>query len=257
MNKYKVGDKIVLTVSDVNEKAYYSYYVFNNNDLILWEPSTDKYAEPLSTYTEPLERKNENKQKQIEKLVDKLHRQAAEITRLLKENKKLKEESRKLLETSLSRMTEITRLLAENEKLKKDLEYYHTGTDICDMESARIAGQNEAWELVRKIFDMETNDIEDIFIKEDAWNLGTVLNNYTYPEAAAKVAEWEKAKEEIKVGDVVSREGVYGVVKSVSDDWLNGITASGISFQWLKRKCTKTGRHIDIDRFLNQIGGEE
>ena len=52
MNKYKVGDKIVLTVSDVNEKAYYSYYVFNNNDLILWEPSTDKYAEPLSTYIE-------------------------------------------------------------------------------------------------------------------------------------------------------------------------------------------------------------
>ena len=48
MNKYKVGDKIVLTVSDVNEKAYYSYYVFNNNDLILWEPSTDNYAEPLS-----------------------------------------------------------------------------------------------------------------------------------------------------------------------------------------------------------------
>ena len=53
-------------------------------------------------------------------------------------------------------------------------------------------GAEAAWELARKIFDMETNDIEDIFIKEDAWNLGTVLNNYTYQEAAAKVAEWEK-----------------------------------------------------------------
>ena len=60
------------------------------------------------------------------------------------------------------------------------------------IEQARAEGQNEAWELVRKIFDMETNDIEDIFIKEDAWNLGTVLNNYTYQEAAARVAEWEK-----------------------------------------------------------------
>ena len=79
MNKYKVGYKIVLTVSDVNEKAYYSYYVFNNNDLILWEPSTDKYAEPLSTYTEPLEAK--------------IRRQAAEITRLLVENEKLKAEN--------------------------------------------------------------------------------------------------------------------------------------------------------------------
>ena len=185
MNKYKVGDKIVLTVSDVNEKAYYSYYVFNNNDLILWEPSTDKYAEPLSAYTEPLEAKI---RRQIEQAFDR--------------------------------------------------------------------GCNAAWELVRKIFDMETNDIEDIFIKEDAWNLGTVLNNYTYQEAAAKVEAWERQKEEIKVGDVVSRGGIYGVVKSVSDDWLNGITASGISFQWLKRKCTKTGRHIDIDSFLKQIGEE-
>ena len=143
MSKYKVGDKVILTVSDVNEKAYYPYYMFNNNNSNLWISSTDKYSEPLSTYTEPLE-------------------------------------------------AEITRLLAENAELKKDLEYYHTGTDICDIESARITGQNEAWELVRKIFDMETNDIEDIFIEEDAWNLGTVLNNYTYQEAAAKVAEWEK-----------------------------------------------------------------
>ena len=165
MNKYKVGDKIVLTVSDVNEKAYYSYYVFNNNDLILWEPSTDKYAEPLSTYTEPLERKNENKQKQIEKLVDKLHRQAAEITRLLRENKELKNEKQELTRERNQLMGRCGGLSAA--KIKA-------------FNNGRLAGQNEAWELVRKIFDMETNDIEDIFIKEDAWNLGTVLNNYTY-----------------------------------------------------------------------------
>ena len=94
---------------------------------------------------------------------------------------------------------EITRLLAENKELKEENKRNYT----INIEMARAEGKNEAWELVRKIFDMETNDIEDIFIKEDAWNLGTVLNNYTYPEAAAKVAEWEKAKEEIKVGDVV------------------------------------------------------
>ena len=116
MSKYEVGDKVVLTVSDMKEKTYYTYYEFNNN-FNLWEESIDDYAEPLSAY----------------------------------------------------------------------------------IEQARAEGQNEAWGLVRKIFDMETNDIEDIFIKEDAWNLGTVLNNYTYQEAAAKVAEWEKAKEEIKV----------------------------------------------------------
>ena len=139
MSKYKVGDKVILTVSDVNEKAYYPYYMFNNNNSNLWISSTDKYSEPLSTYTEPLE-------------------------------------------------AEITRLLAENKELREDFEK----SKRVNLNMGRLAGQNEAWELVRKIFDMETNDIEDIFIKEDAWNLGTVLNNYTYQEAAAKVAEWEK-----------------------------------------------------------------
>ena len=214
MNKYKVGDKIVLTVSDVNEKAYYSYYVFNNNDLILWEPSTDNYAEPLSAYTEPLEAK--------------IRRQAAEITRLLAENKELKEDFEKSKRVNLN--------------------------------MGRVAGQNEAWELVRKIFDMETNDIEDIFIKEDAWNLGTVLNNYTYQEAAAKVAEWEKAKEEIKVGDVFQDDdGNNAIVTSIKGNtiyymWDDGDTRSGFA-EDVKKHFTKTGRHIDIDSFLKQIGG--
>ena len=104
---------------------------------------------------------------------------------------------------------------------------------------------------------METNDIEDIFIKEDAWNLGTVLNNYTYQEAAAKVAEWERAKEEIKVGDVVSHEKKYGVIISEGTICFRGFTDDGTPFEWYKERCTKTGRHIDVDSFLKQIGEEQ
>ena len=209
MSRYKVGDKVVLTVSDVNEKVYYPHYEFNNN-FNLWKQSIDELVEPLSTYTEPLEAK--------------IRRQAAEITRLLAEKKRLK---------------------AEN------------GNVIWEIEQAFDRGCNAAWELVRKIFDMETNDIEDIFIKEDAWNLGTVLNNYTYQEAAAKVAEWEKVKEEIKVGDVVSHEEKYGVVISEGTICFRGFTDDGTPFEWYKERCTKTGRHIDIDSFLKQIGGEQ
>ena len=229
MNKYKVGDKIVLTVSDVNEKAYYSYYVFNNNDLILWEPSTDKYAEPLSTYTEPLEAK--------------IRRQAAEITRLLAENERLK---------------------AENKKMGVKLDAYELYGDQHEEEynQAFNQGTEAAWELVRKIFDMETNDIEDIFIKEDAWNLGTVLNNYTYAEAAAKVAEWEKVKE-FKVGDILEDrdEGNKVIVTSLKgrvicllwDDGRIGTTYIELA----KGIFRNTGRHIDIDGFLKQIGEEQ
>ena len=163
------------------------------------------------------------------------------------------------LEAKIRRQAaEITRLLAENKELKEDFEK----SKRVNLNMGRLAGQNEAWELVRKIFDMETNDIEDIFIKEEAWNLGTVLNNYTYQEAAAKVAEWEKVKE-IKVGDILEDrdEGNKVIVTSLKgrvicllwDDGRIGTTYVELA----KGIFRNTGRHIDIDGFLKQIGEAE
>ena len=231
MSKYKVGDKVILTVTGMTERGGYQYYELNDN-FNLWEQSTDKYSEPLSTYTEPLEAK--------------IRRQAAEITRLLREYKELKNEKQELTRERNQLMGKCGGLSAA--KIKA-------------FNNGRLAGQNEAWELVRKIFDMETNDIEDIFIKEDAWNLGTVLNNYTYAEAAAKVAEWEKVKE-FKVGDILEDrdEGNKVIVTSLKgrvicllwDDGRIGTTYVELA----KGIFRNTGRHIDIDGFLKQIGEE-
>ena len=213
MNKYKVGDKIVMEITDKISVMGEPWYVLSEATSIS-ETYLDKAAEPLGTYTEPLEAK--------------IRRQAAEITRLLAENKELKEDFEKSKRVNLN--------------------------------MGRVAGQNEAWELVRKIFDMETNDIEDIFIKEDAWNLGTVLNNYTYQEAAAKVAEWEKAKEEIKVGDVFEfTSGGKAVVMKVYEDGEVALffPDGGCGIYEPDESWHKTGRHIDVDSFLKQIGGNE
>lgn len=210
MNKYKVGDKIVLTVSDVNEKAYYSYYVFNNNDLILWEPSTDNYAEPLSTYTEPLEAK--------------IRRQAAEITRLRAENKRLK---------------------AEN------------GNVIWEIEQAFDRGCNAAWELARKCMLMTDREREAIFGSGHNALYG-VLTYFDYKNAAAKVAQWEKAT--IKRGDEVEKNDLRDarfIVTFTNGKLMSGVTQSGLVFSNEKTKdWHKTGRHIDIDGFLKQIGEE-
>ena len=226
MNKYKVGDKVVLTVTSTNEMGCLPCYVLND-DLILSKQDIDKYTEPLTAYTEPLERKNENKQKQIEKLVDKLHRQAAEITRLLAENKELKEESKR--------------------------------NYTINIEMARAEGHSEAWELARKIAVIPKNGGYGGSKLIEIFNTALIneIFNLTYPEAAAKVAEWEKAKEEIKVGDVVSHEEKYGVVISEGTICFRGFTDDGTPFEWYKERCTKTGRHIDIDGFLKQIRGEE
>ena len=152
---------------------------------------------------------------------------------------------------------EITRLLAENEELKKDLECYYTGTDTCDIESARAAGQRESWELALKLRYMDYED------KVECFGLGydgkekwiEVMENYTYAEAAAKVAEWERKKEEICVGDVVEVNGLYAIVTYEYEEFASIVHADGQTYFGRKDVMTKTGRHIDVDAWLAQIGG--
>lgn len=101
---------------------------------------------------------------------------------------------------------EITRLLAENKELKEDFEK----SKRVNLNMGRLAGQNEAWELARKITCQPINggfnrsEFEKIF---GYGYISDIFEKYTYPEAATKVAEWKKAKEEIKDGDVL--EGIY------------------------------------------------
>ena len=148
------------------------------------------------------------------------------------------------LEAKIKRQkSEITRLLKENAELKSD----------------RAAGQEEAWELAKKIIydtyhdGYNLNELKEIFGYRSPQN---IFENNKYSEAAAKVAEWEKAKEEVCVGDVVECEGSYGVVVGVGECYIKGFTSDWTSFQWMKRSCTKTGRHIDVNAWLAQIGGD-
>lgn len=236
MSKYKIGDKVVLTISDVNEKGCYPYYVFNNN-LTLWKSHTDKSTEPLSTYTEPLE--------------DTIQKYTVKIARLIMEKEELKDENE--------------RLKAENEKMSIKIDAYELCGDQHEEEynQAFNQGAEAAWELARKINDLDIYDTEEIFIEAGAFHLGNVLENYTYPEAAAKVTEWEKAKEKIEVGDIVKiREGnnndLCVLCMSTDKKYYNAVDGYGAVYYLLtKEMIAKTGRHIDVDSFLKQIGGEQ
>ena len=77
-----------------------------------------------------------------------------------------------------------------------------------------------------------------------------------------KVAEWERQKEEIKVGDVyMSRVGNYFVIydidheKGIAKILWSDLSNSARKLDDIKEYYIKTGRHIDIDSFLKQIGG--
>ena len=213
MSKYKVGDKVVMEITDEISVMEEPDYILSDATVVN-KGYIDKAAEPLSTYTEPLEAK--------------IRRQAAEITRLLAENKELKEDFEK--------------------------------SKIVNLNMGRLAGQNEAWELARKCMLMTDREREAIFGSGHNALYG-VLTYFDYKNAAAKVAEWEKAKEEIKVGDVFQDDdGNNAIVTSIKGNtiyymWDDGDTRSGFA-EDVKKHFTKTGRHIDIDSFLKQIGEE-
>ena len=148
---------------------------------------------------------------------------------------------------------EITRLLAENKELKEDFEK----SKIVNLNAGRLAGQNEAWELAQKIFRGAHNN--GYSPKELAQIFGCEVSKpciveNTYPEAAAKVAEWEKAKEEICVGDVVrfkeNNSIEFCVTQIDCDGYLYGVGRNGLTYSGRNPELwEKTGRHIDIDSF--------
>ena len=236
MSQYKVGDKVVLTVTSKVEDPSYSYYILSD-DAVLLDTTMNEDAEPLSIYTEPLE--------------DTIQKYTVKIARLVMEKEELKDENE--------------RLKAENEKMSVKIDAYELCGDQHEEEynQAFNQGAEAAWELARKINDMDIYDTEEIFIEAGAFHLGNVLENYTYPEAAAKVTEWEKAKEEIKVGDIVKiREGnnndLCVLCMSTDKKYYNAVDGYGAVYYLLtKEMIAKTGRHIDVDSFLKQIGGKQ
>ena len=234
MSEYKVGDKVVLTVTSKVEDPSYSYYILSD-DAVLLETTMNEDAEPLSTYTEPLE--------------DTIQKYTVKIARLVMEKEGLKDENE--------------RLKVENEKMSIKIDAYELCGDQHEVEynQAFNKGAETAWELARKIViqnGYSSHDLYEIFESND---LQLVLEEYTYPEAAAKVAEWEKAKEEIKRGDEVEKNDLRDVrfiVTFTNGKLMSGVTQSGLVFSNEKTKeWHKTGRHIDVDSFLKQIGGEQ
>lgn len=115
----------------------------------------------------------------------------------------------------------------------------------------------EAWETAKKILlypqhgGFNAAELEEIFGRtEHLWE-------FSPQEAKAKIEDWE-AKREIKVGDIVKTEDdekaiVLDVKPNTFDVWTEG----GCAEEWYRSKVTKTGRHIDIQGLLEQIGGAE
>lgn len=221
MSKYKTGDKVVLEI--IQDDSYGDYKV--GNETHSWWNShelLDNGSVPLSKYIKSME--------------EKLHNQRVEINRLIEENK----------------------------ELKINANWRDNCAKVDSIDKARAAGNEEAWKLAVNISLAEmfggykVSELKEIFgsiCMQDIFNL-------TYTEAAAKVAEWEKAKEEIHVGDIVriheGNDNDLCIICSSSDGYYNAVDEYGAVYPTLyKKMISKTGRHIDVNAWLKQIGGEQ
>lgn len=115
-------------------------------------------------------------------------------------------------------------------------------------------GLADAWELLKKVYDMKCETIKQIFDVEGGfWN---VIKDFTYEEALAKIEAYEREKE-IKVGDVVEwiPYGNDGIVTCVRGEEIYVIWSDGSCGTRPKDKLKKTGRTADgLDLLLRQIG---
>ena len=130
-----------------------------------------------------------------------------------------------------------------------------------DIQSDSPMTAEEAWELARRIVGCSEHGLEEtkrreIFSRDDAFD---VFNLFSAKEAKAKIEAWE-AEKEIKVGDVVDICGDKGIVTSfgTDGDMIHVLYLDGIVNSYRKGKdIKKTGRHIDIEGILKQIGGTD
>lgn len=118
-------------------------------------------------------------------------------------------------------------------------------------------GLNDAWEFVRKL----TTLVGDGGMSAQEWEsiyktkTNRIIDEYTPQEALAKLEAYEK---KIEVGDVVRLKGSDKeyVVTTIDEDRCSeiycGVSKDG---RWFSQcNVEKTGKHIDIQSALQQIG---
>lgn len=114
----------------------------------------------------------------------------------------------------------------------------------------------EAWEIAKKLFSDYSNvELDEIFGK--GWSFPKLME-LTPHEAKARIEAWE-AEKEIKVGDVVTVSVYEGIVTRDVDEYgyCSLLFVDGDIGYYQRSSLKKTGRHIDIEGLLKQIGGDE
>lgn len=145
-----------------------------------------------------------------------------------------------------------------DEAYQKGLEEGKKAFDLLDAErdSEYQRGLDDAWGAAKKIALMDTETSENV---TGYFGLFRIMDNLTASEAIAKLKAYEeKQSDKIKRGDIVNVEGccddnLLGVVTKVWEDNCYIMWGDGSGGAWSKDSVVKTGKHIDIDKILEEL----
>ena len=115
-------------------------------------------------------------------------------------------------------------------------------------------GLYDAWELAKKVFSLNRTERKKAFGCEE---IRTVVDGFDIKEALDFMEAYEKEQAAIKVGDIVHNDDTMseGIVTYIDDDEVYMLYKDGSS--GVAEGClTKTGKHIEIQKILEQIAGD-
>lgn len=145
------------------------------------------------------------------------------------------------------------------EELNSDYINEHFG-DLQD--TAYQRGLEDAWEAARRISVIELNgglNGKELMKIYGTMDIHKIYDDNTASEAIAKLKAYEeKRSDKIKRGDIVNVKGccndnLLGVVTKVWNDNCYIVWGDGSGGAWSKDSVVKTGKHIDIDKILEEL----
>ena len=143
--------------------------------------------------------------------------------------------------------------------LDEDTSWFVDEEFLMQLQQTACSGE-EAWETAKQIlFEKEfTHDIlNEIF---GTMNHYAIMRDLKPNEVKAKIDEWKKQKEEIKVGDVLKGKDskMQCVVTMVNGNtvellWKDGLTGKK-NFREISDQFEKTGQSLNIENVLQMLG---
>lgn len=123
-------------------------------------------------------------------------------------------------------------------------------------------GLSDAWEAVRKIYDISQEDRLEIFPEASTFVVADICDRYSASECIEKIRQYEQEQDaKIKVGDeVIPRETEYDtmiVTRLWKDDYdsdcIDAIGFDGRISSFLVSRVSKTGKHYEIATILENM----